>query len=132
MVIQAWDFRPGSNFVSQMNDAAKQAERTLAVLSSAYMASEFAEVEWAAAFADDPTGKAGKLVPVRIEQLRPVGVVEAAGVCGLGRVGGGPSQGGIVGWDGAASGEAAVPAGVSPFGPHCCKGGGGGSAVPRD
>ena len=76
VVIQAWDFRPGRNFVSQMNDAAQQAERTLAVLSPAYLASEFAEAEWTAAFADDPTGKTGKLVPVRIEQFVPSGVLK--------------------------------------------------------
>ena len=77
VVIQAWDFRPGSNFVSQMHDAAKQAKRTLAVLSPAYMVSKFAEAEWAAAFADDPTGEAGKLVPVRIEEFDPSGLLKA-------------------------------------------------------
>ena len=76
VVIQAWDFRPGRNFVSQMNDAAQQAERTLAVLSPAYLASDFGEAEWTAAFADDPTGKTGKLVPVRIEQVEPSGLLK--------------------------------------------------------
>lgn len=32
-VIQAWDFRPGSNFVLEMHRAAQEAERTVAVLS---------------------------------------------------------------------------------------------------
>jgi len=66
-----------------MNDAAKQAERTLAVLSPAYMESEFAEAEWAAAFADDPTGKTGKLVPVRIEEFDPSGLLKALGYVDL-------------------------------------------------
>jgi hypothetical protein len=40
-VLQAWDFRPGSDFVRQMNQAVEQAERTIAVLSPAYLASTF-------------------------------------------------------------------------------------------
>jgi hypothetical protein len=31
--IQAWDFRPGSNFVLEMHRASQEAERTVAVLS---------------------------------------------------------------------------------------------------
>ncbi|MCT7658038.1 toll/interleukin-1 receptor domain-containing protein [Mycobacterium deserti] len=32
-VVQDWDFKPGGNFVVEMDNAAKQCERTLAVLS---------------------------------------------------------------------------------------------------
>ena len=32
-VLQAWDFRPGTNFVHEMQAAATTAERTIAVLS---------------------------------------------------------------------------------------------------
>src|ERR1700757_926290 len=53
---QAWDFGPGSNFVAEMDKAIRQAERTLLVLSPAYLHSAFAFSEWAAAFAQDPTG----------------------------------------------------------------------------
>jgi hypothetical protein len=49
-IIQAWDFRPGSNFVAEMDDATKRADRTIPVLSSAYLASDYAFTEWAAAF----------------------------------------------------------------------------------
>jgi hypothetical protein len=38
-VLQAWDFRPGDNFVVRMRDALETAERTLAVVSAAYLAS---------------------------------------------------------------------------------------------
>jgi tetratricopeptide (TPR) repeat protein len=65
-VIQAWDSRPGMNFVAMMNDATKQTERTIAVLSAAYLESEFGFAEWAAAFRRDPTGSQRRLVPVRI------------------------------------------------------------------
>jgi tetratricopeptide (TPR) repeat protein len=64
--IQAWDFRPGANFVLEMQRAATESERTIAVLSEAYMASSFTQPEWAAAFAADPTSAQHKLVPVRV------------------------------------------------------------------
>jgi tetratricopeptide (TPR) repeat protein len=65
-VLQAWDFLPGSNFVVDMNLAAEQASRTVAILSPDYFESKFTQPEWAAAFAEDPTGEQGKLVPVRV------------------------------------------------------------------
>src|SRR5512147_751226 len=53
VVLQAWDFRPGSNFVLEMRQAAAQAERTIAVFSPDFLASRFTAPEWAAAFARD-------------------------------------------------------------------------------
>ncbi|HVU66852.1 MAG TPA: TIR domain-containing protein, partial [Ktedonobacteraceae bacterium] len=67
VVIQAWDFRPGSNFVAEMDRAAKRAERTLLVLSPAYLRSDLAFSAWAAAFSQDPGGTQGRVLPVRIE-----------------------------------------------------------------
>jgi len=64
--IQAWDFLAGSNFVLEMDTAARQATRTIAVLSPDYFASQFTPSEWAAAFKRDPTGKQGLLLPVRV------------------------------------------------------------------
>lgn len=65
-VIQAWDFRPGSNFVLEMQQAASTANQTIAVLSEKYLESAFTASEWAAAFAQDPQGKKQKLIPIRI------------------------------------------------------------------
>src|SRR6266702_3134887 len=45
-VIQAWDIRPGSNFVAEMDEAAKQALRTILVLSTACLASGYPFAEW--------------------------------------------------------------------------------------
>ena len=36
VVMQAWDFGPGSHFVAEMHDAARSSSRTVAVLSAAY------------------------------------------------------------------------------------------------
>jgi hypothetical protein len=55
-IIQAWDFRPGENFVLWMQQAAKQAITTIAVLSQDYLQASFTQPEWAAAFAQDPQG----------------------------------------------------------------------------
>lgn len=75
LVIQAWDFRPGSHFVAEMNRAAKLAERTLLVLSPAYLRSDFAFAEWAAAFRHDPGGAQRKLLPVRVEPCEGDGLL---------------------------------------------------------
>lgn len=74
-VIQAWDFLAGSNFVLEMQRAAASAERTILILSPAYLESRYAAPEWAAAFADDPQGHAGKLLPVRVAACQPDGLL---------------------------------------------------------
>jgi TIR domain len=56
VILQAWDFTAGSNFVLEMDRAAIVANRTVAVLSLDYLKSHFAPSEWAAAFAKDPKG----------------------------------------------------------------------------
>jgi hypothetical protein len=52
-----------------MHHSAQEAQCTLAVLSPDYLTSGFAEAEWAAAFAQDPTGELGLLLPVGGELL---------------------------------------------------------------
>ena len=66
-VVQAFDFRPGADFVHEMQQATESTHRTIAVLSPAYLRSRFAESEWRVAFANDPSGELGLLVPVRVE-----------------------------------------------------------------
>jgi hypothetical protein len=75
--IQAWDFRPGANFVLEMQQAAAEAGRTIAVLSEDYSRSGFAASEWAAAFSQDARGKQRKLVPVRVRQCNPEGLLQS-------------------------------------------------------
>lgn len=76
-VIQAWDFRPGGNFVLDMQRAAAETDKTLVVLSQDYLNSEFTQPEWAAAFADDPTSLQRKLIPVRVGDCQPGGLLRA-------------------------------------------------------
>ncbi len=75
VVIQAWDFRPGDNFVMKMQEAAVQANRTLMVLSPNYLAAQFTQPEWAAAFVQDPTGAKGTLLPVRVAECELQGLL---------------------------------------------------------
>jgi hypothetical protein len=66
VVIQAWDFGAGGNFVLDMQKAASEAERTIAVLSANSLNSGFVQAEWAAAFNQDPTGEARSLIFIRV------------------------------------------------------------------
>ncbi len=74
-IVQAWDFRPGSNFVLEMQRASAEADRTLMVLSPDYLKSQFASPEWAAAFSADPQGLNLKLVPVQVRPCSPTGLL---------------------------------------------------------
>src|SRR5215471_3837033 len=74
-IIQAWDFRPGLNFVQQMQQAVREAERTITVLSTNYLEALYTYPEWQAAFQQDPRGEKGILVPVRIQECKPPGLL---------------------------------------------------------
>jgi TIR domain len=64
-VLQAWDFRPGENFIERMNQALAEATRVLAVLSPAYFASQYARDEWTAALVRE-RDQPDRLLPVRV------------------------------------------------------------------
>src|SRR5262245_20043315 len=64
MRLQAWDFRPGSSFIAEMNKAAEGAECTIVVLSPEYLASHFGEMEWTTDLAQKK-----RLLPVRVREV---------------------------------------------------------------
>ncbi len=70
---QDWDFK--GNFVLEMDRAHTHSRRTIAVLSPAYLESRFAAPEWAARFAEDATSEQDLLVPVRVADFRPTGLL---------------------------------------------------------
>ncbi len=74
VLFQDWDFRPGSNFALRMQDGAR-ARYTVAVLSSSYLEAEYTQAEWAAAFARDPQGKNRSLIPFRVRECQPDGIL---------------------------------------------------------
>ena len=75
--IQIWDFGAGSNFALEMHQASIESAHTIAVLSPTFLKSEFCAPEWAAAFVQDPTGRQKKLLPVRIRECSPPGLLTA-------------------------------------------------------
>lgn len=75
VVIQAWDFRPGGNFVLDRQRAAADSQRTIAILSESYLKASFTQPEWAAAFASDPESLNRKLLPVRVKDCQPGGLL---------------------------------------------------------
>jgi len=91
-IIQAWHFRPGENFVLRMQEAAAQTDFTIAVLSEAYLKSEYTQPEWATAFAQDPTGKKRKLIPVRVAECAPTATGMLASIIYIDLIGLGESE----------------------------------------
>lgn len=75
VIIQAWDFRPGENFVLKMQKALQTTNKMVMVLSEEYLKSSFTAAEWAAVFASDPDAKERKLVPVRVRECKPDGLL---------------------------------------------------------
>lgn len=73
VVIQAWDFV--GNWVMQMDNAMRETERTVAVVSRHYLQAEFTQSEWANAFRKDPTGSKDLLIPIRVEPVELQGVL---------------------------------------------------------
>ena len=84
-VLQDWDFMPGSNFILRMHQATKDTKRTIAVLSQEYLKSLMSQPEWAATLLTDPTGEQRRLVPVRVKECKPDGLLAA--ICYIDLVG---------------------------------------------
>jgi type II secretory pathway predicted ATPase ExeA len=76
VVIQSWDFRPGSNFVHEIQSALDMTTQVIPVLSPDYLLAEFTAAEWYAAFGDDPKGVAKRILPVRVRECNPTGLLK--------------------------------------------------------
>ncbi|WP_425635876.1 toll/interleukin-1 receptor domain-containing protein [Algoriphagus yeomjeoni] len=69
-VLQAKDFRPGSNFGFEMLHAA-ESDKIIAIFSQDYFASIYTMPEWAAAFQADPTGAKRMIIPFKVKPCTP-------------------------------------------------------------
>lgn len=78
VVIQAWDFLAGGDFVLEMDKALRECEQMIAILSQAYFESAFARREWSAGLGKDPAGERGTVLPVRIEQFETAGLARTS------------------------------------------------------
>ncbi|WP_204140829.1 toll/interleukin-1 receptor domain-containing protein, partial [Halomicronema sp. CCY15110] len=74
-VIDVWDFRPGSNFALEMQKATAGSQVTVMVLSNNYLQGLYTQPEWGAAFAQDPTGAERRLLPIRVGECQPTGLL---------------------------------------------------------
>jgi hypothetical protein len=70
-VIQAWDFRPGDNFLAAMDRALTTCRHTIGVLSPEYLASVYTRAEWTAAYRQTLLGKPRGFIPVRVTECDP-------------------------------------------------------------
>lgn len=66
--VQAWDISPGSNSIFALDEATKQAERTILVLSPHYFSSFEDHPEWTVAFSQDLAGKKRKVLPIYVAE----------------------------------------------------------------
>lgn len=77
LLIQAWHIQPGTNFPLEMHRATAQARHTLLVLSPRSLAAPYVMQEVAAALVRDPSGQARTLIPIRVEECEPLGLLKA-------------------------------------------------------
>jgi hypothetical protein len=75
VLVQAWDFVPGTNWVQGMQNGVTHAARMIAVLSRAYLSSVYGQAEWQAVWGTDPLGDERKLLTVRVEDCDRPGLL---------------------------------------------------------
>jgi len=76
VVVQAWDFGSGRDWAHEMQQATTTAERVVVVLSPAHLRSDHGEAEWRAFYAEDPGGECRLLLPVRVGEVGPPGLLK--------------------------------------------------------
>lgn len=75
-MMQKWDFTPGKNFAIEMNNAILYATRIILVLSESFLLSDFTQSEWVSFFSIDPTGEDRSIIPIRVEECQPNGLLK--------------------------------------------------------
>lgn len=73
--IQAWDFRPGDNFVSKINESLKECKKLVVILSENYLKSKWCEAEWTVKLAEQIQLNERRIIPVRIEPVELKGLL---------------------------------------------------------
>ena len=73
--VQAWDFLPGTNWVQKMDADLQSCTRMIAVLSPDYQKSVYGAAEWQTMWAQDAQGTNRRLLPVRVRDFKPSGLL---------------------------------------------------------
>jgi hypothetical protein len=71
VTIQAWDFRPGDNFVSKMDESLKECQKLIVILSKNYLDSKWCEAEWTSKLVEQMQS----IIPIRIENINVKGLL---------------------------------------------------------
>jgi hypothetical protein len=76
IVIQAWDFKAGENFIKKMDQALVDCDHTIGIFSPAYLKSVYANAEWTAAYKQMLMGEKSRgYIPVKVVKCDPVGLL---------------------------------------------------------
>ena len=81
--LQSWDYWANANLVLEMFAVSAIAEATIALLSPDFLVENLERPEWAAAYAQDPTATAGILIPVRVQECDPAGLLPESAILDL-------------------------------------------------
>jgi tetratricopeptide (TPR) repeat protein len=76
VVVQAWDFAAGRDWLHEMQHATSTAQRVVVVLSPAYLQSAHGQAEWRPFYAEDPSGERSLLLSVRVGEVEPPGLLK--------------------------------------------------------
>ena len=74
-MMQSKDFVPGSDFIALIDRGLREAAAVIAVLTPAYLTSDYGRMEWQAALRARPSYPERKLIPVRVAQCEPEGLL---------------------------------------------------------
>lgn len=75
VIIQEWDFRPGDDFVSKINESLIGCRKLILVLSSNYLKSKWCEKEWTAKLVEQMSVGTGRIIPIKIENMELFGLL---------------------------------------------------------
>lgn len=75
VMIQAWDIRPGHNFVAKINEALKNCKKLIVILSKNYLSSRWCEAEWTSELAKSINTNECSVIPIRIEPVELKGLL---------------------------------------------------------
>uniref|UniRef100_UPI002AD1E063 TIR domain-containing protein n=1 Tax=Frankia sp. Cr1 TaxID=3073931 RepID=UPI002AD1E063 len=76
--LQAWDLVPGTNWAASMQLALPASARVVPILSPTFLTdSRYGNAEWLAIWPDDPEGLDRRIVPVRVADCQPTGLLRS-------------------------------------------------------
>lgn len=75
VTIQAWDFRPGDNFVSKINEALLECQKLIVILSENYLKSKWCEAEWTSKLVEQIESNERRIIPIRVEPVNLKGLL---------------------------------------------------------